>query len=436
MKVRTEKFRTANVGRIVVSVIVLLILFFFRYMNSIVLSVSLFHLFFSIVWIFLIETDLVSEKKNPQLGIFPLFLDILLSTILMYITGNIFSFFAIGYIVLTGISSINPKYSFGVLSIILSMIFFIFMGLLIMNQFIPNINILSKETAILNSYSFALSIISILSGLMIVNFLTTQFIDYNKKLNSQMKGQKLKLENYLKGYKKDLDLAKKVQRSLLTNDFQERENIKIKIRFAPMNEVGGDIYDIYEIRDGLIRVFIADATGHGVQAALVTMAIKSEYENFKSVIESPGDLLQIMNSYFTNKYKFLKTYFSCVVADIYLHENFIRYASAGHPSQICFVDNKIVHLENTGRLICLSDQSMYTTKVFYFTKPTRFLFFTDGIFESFSNDIDPFGEESFHNYLLENPNFNTDKLTEKIETIKSQLSQKDDILLVSVKLSE
>ncbi|EMG22411.1 stage II sporulation protein E domain protein [Leptospira interrogans serovar Copenhageni str. LT2050] len=52
-------------------------------------------------------------------------------------------------------------------------------------------------------------------------------------------------------------------------------------------EVGGDLYDLFEIRPGVLRVFIADATGHGIQAALLTMTLKGILESIKKKIRIP-----------------------------------------------------------------------------------------------------------------------------------------------------
>lgn len=435
MKVRIEKFRPANVGRIFVSGVVIIVLYAYQINHFIFQTISFTHFLFSLIWFLVIESELIIEKKSKYFSFTPLFLDMMLGTILMYLTGNIFSYFAIGYIVLTAISSISPRKEFGFVAIFLSILFFSLMGLSANLGILPIVNIFSDTTSRVDFLPLLLGVASISSATIIVNYITTRFVNDITKLNFQMRGQKKKLELYLKEYKKDLNLAKSIQRSLLNTDYTPKKNLDIKIKFLPMNEVGGDIYDIYEIKEGLIRVFLADATGHGVQAALITMAIKSEYENFKSVIENPGDLLQVLNSYFMNKYKSLKAYFSCIVADIYLEENYIRFASAGHPSQICFLDNQIMKIENTGKLMGLSDQVEYSTKVFHFSKPIRFLFFSDGIFESFTNVIDPFGEDSFHKYLLENPNFNTDKLVQKIDSFKAQSEQKDDIILISIKIT-
>jgi hypothetical protein len=86
----------------------------------------------------------------------------------------------------------------------------------------------------------------------------------------------------------DMVLAKKIQGRILTKNFNNITGIKTYVQYYPMSEVGGDIYDITEIRPGCVRIFLADAAGHGVQAALVTMIIKGEYEKVKETADQPG----------------------------------------------------------------------------------------------------------------------------------------------------
>jgi serine phosphatase RsbU (regulator of sigma subunit) len=436
MKISKEKYRAPNYGRVLVSLFVIYLFKHLSLESFLINCIAYIYFSLSAIWIFLIETELIIERKNNNTSFFPVFLDLFAVTILVTITGNIHSFFSCGYIALTAVSSQNIEPRYGIFSLISSLLLFCSMGLLVYFGFVPNLNILSSTstTPSLTAFTFSTGVFAV--SLFIVNSISRKFMKKNKDLNQMLLGQKKKLEKYLLEYKKDLDLAKKIQRSLITNLSTNASQLEIKTRFAPMNEVGGDIYDICELNNGLVRIFLADATGHGVQAALITMAIKSEYENLKRVVDSPGELLSMMNSYFISKYKIIKAYFSCVIADIYLDENKIQYSSAGHPSQIYFVNNQIHKLETSSRIIGLHEKSTYPTKTFTYETPCRFLFFTDGIFESFSNDIDPFGEDSFYIYLYDNPDFNTDKLTKKIETKKSISEQKDDITLISVKLSK
>ena len=55
---------------------------------------------------------------------------------------------------------------------------------------------------------------------------------------------------------------------------------------------------LQKMNERKIRIFLADATGHGIQGALITMAIKSEYEGLKIISRSRKDLLGILNNGF------------------------------------------------------------------------------------------------------------------------------------------
>ncbi|EMO09928.1 stage II sporulation protein E domain protein [Leptospira borgpetersenii str. Noumea 25] len=83
--------------------------------------------------------------------------------------------------------------------------------------------------------------------------------------------------------KEELNLAKKLQTEILP-DIPSVAGIQIHSMYLPMMEVGGDLYDLFQIRPGVLRVFLADATGHGIQAALLTMTLKGILESIKKRI--------------------------------------------------------------------------------------------------------------------------------------------------------
>jgi len=125
--------------------------------------------------------------------------------------------------------------------------------------------------------------------------------DQQQKLAAKVK--ELQEANYsLKAKEKiirdDLMLARRIQGSVLPRESISISGLKFCIRYLPMYDVGGDIYDIMELPDGRIRIFLADAMGHGIQAALVTMLIKSEYEKAKALLDRPEEIFWIMNSVF------------------------------------------------------------------------------------------------------------------------------------------
>ncbi|PKL11423.1 MAG: hypothetical protein CVV50_05730, partial [Spirochaetae bacterium HGW-Spirochaetae-6] len=78
------------------------------------------------------------------------------------------------------------------------------------------------------------------------------------------------LKNAQKIIDDDLQMASRIQKNIISYEYEHYEDLDIFVKYLPQMEVGGDIYDINKLGDGKYRIFLADATGHGVQAALTT----------------------------------------------------------------------------------------------------------------------------------------------------------------------
>jgi serine phosphatase RsbU (regulator of sigma subunit) len=214
--------------------------------------------------------------------------------------------------------------------------------------------------------------------------------------------------------KQDLAVAAKIQSKIIPDDTRIRNGLQVYAKYLPMVEVGGDFYYITEIAEGLTRFFLADATGHGVQSALITMLIKSEYENLAYRMAKPSDLLYALNNIFINKYHGMTTLFSAFIVDINLKENKVTYASAGHPEQVLVSGKTIELLKKTGRLIGVIPETKYNEVELKFSRGDRLYLFTDGIYEEFNAKDEIYGEEELYDILKSN---NHNPVKENIEFI-------------------
>jgi serine phosphatase RsbU (regulator of sigma subunit) len=225
----------------------------------------------------------------------------------------------------------------------------------------------------------------------------------------------------------DLLLARSIQHSILHKDPEGIRGIKLRTLYYPMSEVGGDFYDITELRRGYVRIFLADAMGHGVRAAMVTMIIKSEYDKVK-YMEDPADLLTRLNNSFISLYTPLNQYFTCFVADIDIEGNVIKYSSAGHSDQFHIHDGRLEILQHRGKIIGIVRDAPYTTVTGSFSSRDRLLLFTDGIFEEFNDINEAFGMQRLRQVVEEVKTSCIDEIHAAIiERLKGFLKQGDDI---------
>ena len=191
-----------------------------------------------------------------------------------------------------------------------------------------------------------------------------------------------KLEHNLNIIQSDLSTAKKIQSNILSKNDKTIGDLEISIRYLPLTDVGGDFFDIAELKPGLTRILLADATGHGIQAALITMAIKTIYESVKRGLYSVNEALYHMNNEFLHSFENIDT-----------NKNKIRYSSAGHPPQFLVNGSEIIKMEKTGRMIGVMPQTQYTSKELEFNSSSGLFLFTDGLIEEWNAETEEFGEQ-------------------------------------------
>lgn len=298
--------------------------------------------------------------------------------------GNIV-FFSTGSVLLASLFVTFKRYSTVMYPFIL--ILFIFFMFFIQKD---------KELLVLNTLNSILSLFLAYSlNIVLFHYKLQDFLK-SKKIESNS----FELNKTLNLIKKDIATAKKIQTNLVQKSFQCNQKCNFAIGYYPLEEIGGDIFDIYELNKKQIRIFLADATGHGIQAALITMLIKSEYESLKHDFSHPKKLLKALNQNFSEKYSSLNSFFSCVIVDIFPEKNKLLFSSAGHPDQVIQRKNwNIEILSRTGKLVGVSKESEYEEKEISFEENDKLFLFTDGLFEVFNQNREEFGEEKIINSI-------------------------------------
>ncbi|KWV22528.1 trifunctional serine/threonine-protein kinase/ATP-binding protein/SpoIIE family protein phosphatase [Leptospira interrogans] len=257
----------------------------------------------------------------------------------------------------------------------------------------------------------------------------------NAELEKKVELRTQELMQSLKIIRKDLLYSKKIQRSILP-DHPNLPGILYAVSYQPMDEVGGDFYDLFEIRPGVYRFFVADATGHGVQAALITMAIKSEYEHLKKTEKNPSNILKELNVVILEKFKTL--YLTCVVADINVNDYTLEYSSAGHPPQVLWRDGKADFLHKTGAILGLKKDFIYYSENVELKSEDRIFLFTDGVYEQFNSNKNEFGEERFldsiHSSSLLNPEEQISKIQKDLNLFLQGAPIQDDFTLIAIEV--
>ncbi len=77
----------------------------------------------------------------------------------------------------------------------------------------------------------------------------------------------------------ELMIARKLQQYLFPDASFENRAVRINARTKPLSDVGGDLYDFVQFRDGRVIFFVADVSGHGIAGAIFTALVKMGFRN-------------------------------------------------------------------------------------------------------------------------------------------------------------
>jgi sigma-B regulation protein RsbU (phosphoserine phosphatase) len=94
-------------------------------------------------------------------------------------------------------------------------------------------------------------------------------------------------------FTKEMAEARDIQMSLVPTKLPKSEYFDVACSYQPLEEVGGDWFNVQVLADGKLSVQIADVTGHGLSAAFIACITKLAVN--AAAKEKPSELLAEMN---------------------------------------------------------------------------------------------------------------------------------------------
>lgn len=201
--------------------------------------------------------------------------------------------------------------------------------------------------------------------------------DTFNQMASQVEGTIRTISNLNHAIQNELTIGKEVQEKFLP-DAEKLVEWKAAVYFRPLREVSGDVYSLFDLQ-GKRAVFFADASGHGVSAALVTgLALFA--------LERGGDarnLKELADHLNSELVSHLKTMFYMTAALVLLDGQTLYYVNAGHPPPLILKkDGTLVELDPTGPPLGIHQKTDLEMKSIPVRSGDRIFFYTDGLIDA------------------------------------------------------
>jgi sigma-B regulation protein RsbU (phosphoserine phosphatase) len=238
-----------------------------------------------------------------------------------------------------------------------------------------------------------------------------------------------------------LKLAEELQQNLLPRHDPQVAGLDMAGASIYCDETGGDYYDYFNLPDNRLGIVVADASGHGVGAAIHMATVRAFLHFGIRDYEGPARLLSSVNTYVTRDSSRTGNFMSLFFLEIDPQRKSLRWVRAGHEPALFYEQAEKSFAELNGRGMALGVDENFQYDEFSQTgwnSADIILIGTDGIHESRNEAGSMFGQERLRDIIRRHAEAPAktirDAVLDTLQDFRGNASQEDDVTLVVVKL--
>ena len=213
-----------------------------------------------------------------------------------------------------------------------------------------------------------------------------QLLAERERLHRELQRKVRELEETSEVLRRDLERAEVIQRALLPRSPPPMEGYCIQAVYRPGQHVGGDLYDVVRLSDQHLAFYLADATGHGVTSAMLSVLFKQRLvllDPATGLALPPSEVLTAVNRSICGAHSAPGLFLTAVFGLLDTSDASLTLASAGHPPVLHAREGRPTDLvRRTGPALGLSPDSEFRQERLQLLAGDRILLYTDGLLPS------------------------------------------------------
>ena len=238
-----------------------------------------------------------------------------------------------------------------------------------------------------------------------------------------------------------LKLAEELQQNLLPQHNPQFPGLDIAGKSIYCDATGGDYYDYFSLPENRLGIVVADASGHGVGAAMHMTTVRAFIHFGIRNYQGPAQLLSSVNTYVTRDSSQTGRFMSMFFLEIDPVGQALKWVRAGHEPALHLnqVEKTFSELDGKGMVLGVNQNLQYEEfSRSGWNSNDVILIGTDGIHETRNEDDVMFGQERLRDILRQQANASAESIMNTIihtlQAFRGDAPQEDDITLVVVKL--
>jgi len=233
----------------------------------------------------------------------------------------------------------------------------------------------------------------------------------------------------------EINIARDIQQALLPRDFPNTPEFAVTGVNFPCLSVGGDYFDVFPLGDGRTAFVIADVSGKGLGAAIVTTMLQGALSGM-TLGTDPARVFNHVNRFLCNHTEVGR--YATVFFGLLDNDGHLEFINAGHPSPFLIRRGSAEEAFTEGSFpVGLVPEAQYTAACLKLEPGDTLVLFTDGVTEAMDPDDELFGVPRLKQVLtgqVECPLENLQKcVLEAVENFTRGARQADDLTLLIVR---
>jgi phosphoserine phosphatase RsbU/P len=229
--------------------------------------------------------------------------------------------------------------------------------------------------------------------------------------------------------REELEIASRIQQSLMPRQLPAINYAKISARFVPCREVGGDFYDVVAAEDH-VCVVIADVSGKGVAAAMLAQTLQGLVYG-QMLTEQPLDVIATLLNRFICQ-KDVGKYATMIILRLD-KDGWLEYINCGQVHPLLRTTNGVVSLSESNFPVGLLGDVSFKSQKVKLEPGTRVLAVTDGVTEAEDTQGDFFGTLRMEEAFAKSRNL--DEIVENLSCFCGTAAATDDCTMVELDLN-
>ena len=238
-----------------------------------------------------------------------------------------------------------------------------------------------------------------------------------------------------------LKLAEEVQRNLLPTHAPKIPGLDISGISIYCDETGGDYYDYLTFPDGRLGIVVADASDHGVSAALHMTTARAFLLYGTQNVDGLAGLIDDINRHLVRDGLQTGRFVSLFLLEIDPKQKSLRWVRAGHEPALLYEPGANEFQQLSGEGIVLGADGDYRFQAYsrhQWVPGSVVVIATDGVHESRNKEDRMFGRERLHEIVrrhhMETAGSIQTVILKELENFRGSAALEDDVTLVVAKL--